>query len=338
MRWRDLIAIVAGVAALPLAAHAQQPVPSIAQPNGAALYSQYCSQCHDAANSRAPGRSLLQSMTLEEVLKTLSTGSMASIAQDRTNVERTAIASFITGKGSEGSRASTDISGQCVQNPVGFPQRLDGPRWNGWGADIGNSRFQPAAMAGLTQDQVPLLHLKWAFGFLGRSAAVAQPTIVGGLVFVGGGDREVYALDAKTGCTRWTFKTEAVVRTAINFAPISGTDQFAVFFGDVGANAYAVNAITAALVYRGSHRVAVGLPMLHLSRQRRRAGYCDGQADLEELHYPRGAASDKAECRRDPTLRSVWRGGVVLADHRCPASGALCRDRGQLFRPSLGNE
>src|ERR1700704_3284681 len=250
MRWRDLIAIVAGVAALPLAAHAQQPVPSIAQPNGAALYSQYCSQCHDAANSRAPSRSLLQSMTLEEVLKSLSAGSMASIAQDRTNVERTAIASFITGKGSEGSRASTDIFGQCVQNPVGFPQRLDGPRWNGWGADLGNSRFQPAAMAGLTQDQVPLLHLKWAFGFLGRSAAVAQPTIVGGLVFVGGGDREVYALDAKTGCTRWTFKTEAIVRTAISFAPISGTDQFAVFFGDLLANAYAVNAITGALIWK----------------------------------------------------------------------------------------
>jgi polyvinyl alcohol dehydrogenase (cytochrome) len=250
MRRRDLVAIVAGVAALPLAAHAQQPVPSIAQPNGAALYSQYCSQCHDGANSRAPSRSLLQSMTLEEVLKSLSAGSMASIAQDRTNVERTAIASFITGKGSEGSRASTDISGQCVQNPVGFPQRLDGPRWNGWGADLGNSRFQPAAMAGLTQDQVPLLHLKWAFGFLGRSAAVAQPTIVGGVVFVGGGDREVYALDAKTGCTRWTFKTEAIVRTAISFAPISGTDQFAVFFGDLLANAYAVNASTGALVWK----------------------------------------------------------------------------------------
>src|SRR5882672_9142909 len=250
MRWRDLIAMVAGVAALRLAAHAQQPIPSIAQPNGAALYSQYCSQCHDAADSRAPGRSLLQSMTLEEVLKTLSTGSMASIAQDRTNVERTAIASFITGKGSEGSRASTDISGQCVQNPVSFPQRLDGPRWNGWGADIGNSRFQPAAMAGLTQDQVPLLHLKWAFGFLGRSAAVAQPTIVGGLVFVGGGDREVYALDAKTGCTRWTFKTQAIVRTAFSFAPISGTDQFAVFFGDLLPNAYAVNAITGALIWK----------------------------------------------------------------------------------------
>jgi polyvinyl alcohol dehydrogenase (cytochrome) len=128
-------------------------------------------------------------MAFEEVLRTLSTGSMASIAQERTNAERTAIASFITGKGPEALAASTDVSGQCAQNPVGFPQRLDGPRWNGWGADLSNSRFQPTAMAGLTQDQVPLLHLKWAFGFLGRSAAVAQPTIVGGLVFVGGGRR-----------------------------------------------------------------------------------------------------------------------------------------------------
>jgi polyvinyl alcohol dehydrogenase (cytochrome) len=145
--------------------------------------------------------------------------------------------------------ASADIS-KCAQNSVEFPQRLDGPRWNGWGADLSNSRFQPAEMAGLTRDQVPSLRLKWAFGFLGRSSAVAQPTVVGGLVFVGGGDREIYALDAKNGCTRWVFKTEAVVRTAISFAPIAGTDQFAVFFGDVSANAYAVNAITGALVWK----------------------------------------------------------------------------------------
>ena len=177
MRTRVFIALIAGIAALPLAAHAQQAVPSIVQ------------------------------------------------------------------------SASTDIS-KCAQNSGGFPQRLDGPRWNGWGADLSNSRFQPAGMAGLTRDQVPSLRLKWAFGFLGRPAAVAQPTIVGGLVFVGGGDREVYALDAKSGCTRWTFKTEAVVRTAISFAPLSGTDQFAVFFGDLRANAYAVNALTGALVWR----------------------------------------------------------------------------------------
>ena len=163
--------------------------------------------------------------------------------------------------------ASTDIS-RCAQNSVGFPQAIDGPRWNGWGADLGNTRFQPTAMAGLTQDQVPSLRLKWAFGFLGRPAAVAQPTVVGGLVFVGGGDREVYALDAKSGCTRWAFKTEAVVRTAMSFAAISGTEQFAVFFGDLRANAYAVNAITGALIWKtkvDDHPAAVitGAPTLY---------------------------------------------------------------------------
>jgi polyvinyl alcohol dehydrogenase (cytochrome) len=252
MRRRDFIATIAGMAALPLAAHAQQAVPSIEQQNGAALYPQYCAQCHDAGNNenRAPGRSVLQSMTLDQVLRSLNTGSMASIVQDRTNAERSAIASFIAGKGSEAPPASADISGMCANNTIGFPQRLDGPRWNGWGVDLSNSRLQPAAMAGLTQDQVPLLQLKWAFGFPGSSAAIAQPTVVGGLVFVGGADRKVYALDAKTGCVRWALATEAVVRAAISFAPLSGTDQFAVFFGDVRANAYAVNATTGALVWK----------------------------------------------------------------------------------------
>ena len=123
-------------------------------------------------------------------------------------------------------------------------------------------------MAGLTQDQVPRLQLKWAFGFPGASAANAQPTIVGGLVFVGGGDRKVYALDAKSGCTRWVFATEADVRTAISFTPISGTNQFGVFFGDVAANAYAVNATTGALVWKTKvedHPAAriIGAPTLY---------------------------------------------------------------------------
>src|SRR4029077_21078890 len=108
MRRRDFIATIAGLAALPLASHAQQAVPSIEQQNGAALYSQYCAQCHDAGNteSRAPSRSVLQSMTLEQVLRSLNTGSMASIVQDRTNAERSAIASFVAGKRSEATSAS----------------------------------------------------------------------------------------------------------------------------------------------------------------------------------------------------------------------------------------
>ena len=194
-----------------------------------------------------PSRAALQSKSFDEVLSAITTGTMASFAQGLTNEERAAIASLATGK--VASRAATESVGQCAQSEAGFPQSIDGPRWNGWGADINNSRFQPAAMAGLTQDQVPRLRLKWAFGFPDTSNANAQPTVVGGLLFIGGGDRKVHALDAKTGCTRWVFPTEAPVRTAISFSPLDN-NQFAVVFGDVRANVYAVNATTGTLIWK----------------------------------------------------------------------------------------
>ncbi|MBR0874241.1 PQQ-binding-like beta-propeller repeat protein [Bradyrhizobium tropiciagri] len=224
-------------------------LPVAAQHGGAALYAQRCAQCHDGGgtNVRAPSRTALQSRSFDEVLGAITTGTMASFAQGLSNDERAAIASLVTGKAA--SQAATGSAGQCAQSGSGFPQSIDGPRWNGWAADLNNSRFQPAAMAGLSQDQVPRLRLKWAFGFPDTSNANAQPTVVGGLLFVGGGDYKVRALDAKTGCTRWEFVTEAPVRTAISFVPLDD-NKFAVVFGDVRANVYAVDARAGTLIWK----------------------------------------------------------------------------------------
>jgi polyvinyl alcohol dehydrogenase (cytochrome) len=242
--------LIAAIAGLPI----WSSFPAIAQQSGAVLYAQYCAQCHDAGDqqSRVPTRSVLQFMSFEHVLRTITSGSMADMAKERTDDERKAIASFVTGRISKELplTAASEASGNCAGRPLTFAGALDRPRWNGWGADINNSRFQRAEMARLTPDQVPGLQLKWAFGFPGASAANAQPTVVGGVLFVGGADRKLHALDAKNGCTIWTYSTEAPVRTAVTFGPISGTDQFAVFFGDVFANAYALNATTGALVWK----------------------------------------------------------------------------------------
>jgi len=226
---------------------------AFAQQNGAALYAQYCAQCHDSTDqqSRAPGRGLMRSMAFEHVLTAITSGSMSSIAKGRTDDERKAIAAFVTGRTSTDQvTAATEATGYCAQRSLTFSGTLDGPRWNGWGVDIKNSRFQPTSMAGLRPDQVPRLQLKWAYGFADVPAAVAQPTVIGGVLFVGGADRKVRALDAKSGCTIWTYSTEAPVRTAITFGPLPGADQFALFFGDVRANAYAVNAATGELIWK----------------------------------------------------------------------------------------
>lgn len=242
-------------------------LPATAQQSGDALYAQRCAQCHDSSSQdvRAPNRAALQARSFDEVLGAITTGPMASFAQGLSNDERASIASLVTGKAA--THAATESAGQCAQGEAGFPQAIDGPRWNGWGADINNGRFQPAAMAGLSPNQVPRLHLKWAFGFPDTSNANAQPSVVGGLLFVGGGDRKVHALDAKSGCTRWVFPTEAPVRTAISFATLD-TRQPAIFFGDVRANVYAVNATTGALIWKSKvddHVAAriTGAPVVH---------------------------------------------------------------------------
>ena len=183
--------------------------PAAAQQTGAALYAQRCVQCHDSSNKdiRAPSRTVLKSKSFDEVLSAITTGTMASFAQGLTNDERTAIASLVTGKVAEAPHATANKSGQCAAERGRLSQAIDGPQWNGWGADLNNSRFQLAAMAGIAPDEVSRLRLKWAFGFPLTTNANAQPTVVGGLLFVGGGDSKVRALDAKSGCTRWAFPT-----------------------------------------------------------------------------------------------------------------------------------
>src|SRR5205823_8528183 len=117
--------------------------------------------------------------------------------------------------------------------------------WNGWGVDVSNTRFQPAAQAGLSAADVPKLKLKWAFGFPNANSARAQPTIAGGRVFVGSQSGTVYALDAKTGCTIWTFQAKAGVRSGIVIGPRPGaTGRFGAYFGDGRANAYGLDAAT----------------------------------------------------------------------------------------------
>ena len=89
------------------------------------------------------------------------------------------------------------------------------PRWTDWGVDLSNTRFQPRGMAGLGVGDISRLKLKWAFGFPGSSHAWSQPTVAGGRVFVGSQGGHVYALDARTGCTRWSFDAGGATRTAI---------------------------------------------------------------------------------------------------------------------------
>ena len=100
----------------------------------------------------------------------------------------------------------------CAAKPAAIANVASQPHWNGFGVDTSNSRYQPKP--GMTAADVPNLKLKWAFGFPGGTQAYGNPAIVAGRVFVGSDNGTVYALDAATGCTHWTFKADGGVRTA----------------------------------------------------------------------------------------------------------------------------
>ena len=163
---------------------------------------------------------------------------MAANAIGLSTAEKQAVAAFLSGAGA--TTGSDPAVGMCAAGAA-LPDPASLPAWNGWGNDASNSRFQNAKAAGLTAADVPKLTLKWAFGFPGATAASGQPTVAAGRVFVGNVNGMVYSLDAKTGCTHWTFKADGGVRTAISVArlAIDGTPRTIAMFGDIRANAYA---------------------------------------------------------------------------------------------------
>jgi len=203
--------------------------------DGATLYRQICAACHDTGIERAPNRVALRAMTPERVLAALETGAMISMTSGRTAVERRGVAEFVTGK-PFGRPLVTTPSPQsmCAASAGGFANPLAGPSWNGWGVNASNTRYQDGAAAGFTAAQVPRLKLKWAFGFPGDVAADAQPTVVGGRVFVGSQSGNVYALNASTGCIHWYFPAAASVRAAVTIGRVETNSQSrdVAFIGD----------------------------------------------------------------------------------------------------------
>lgn len=210
-------------------------LPSPAADSGEEVYRKRCAACHDSPAERVPPRAALRSLTATRILRTLEFGTMLPVAGQLTVAERQAVAEFL---GKPGADAPPPASAFCADRTV----RLGGsqPAWIGWSPAATNTRYQPAAAAGLTLDQVRRLKLKWAFGYEGDIIAFAQPTVAGGNVLVGSAGGRVHALDARSGCIRWMFQANGPVRSAFAVAP-QGREH-TLLFGDQTGWFYALEA------------------------------------------------------------------------------------------------
>ena len=208
-------------------------------PSGDQVFKDRCANCHTgAADSRAPSPEALRSRSPQAIIESLVNGAMRTQGSRMTGAERRLVAEFLTGRPIAGDVSGT-TQGRCQGNVI--QNTRTAAAWKAWSPTIDNMRFQSSAGAALAATDIPKLTLRWALGFPDASSAWAQPSVAGGVVYVGSQNGTVYAVSANTGCTFWTFAAAGGVRTAITIA-----DNGLVYFGDTAANAYALDARTGA--------------------------------------------------------------------------------------------
>ena len=220
-----------------------------APPDGRALFESACSSCHNGDDPRAPSSEALHARSPQAIVDALTAGSMKYQGLALSGEERRAIAEYLTGRKLRGTVAGATV-GVCGTRPAPADP-FAGPLWNGWGPTVENTHFQPAAQAGLSAEQVPRLHLEWAFGFPDTTSAWAQPTIAGGRLYVGSQNGTVYSLDAASGCIAWTFAAQGGVRASISIGRRTTGRQvgYAAYFSDQKGFVYAVDAASGLLLW-----------------------------------------------------------------------------------------
>jgi polyvinyl alcohol dehydrogenase (cytochrome) len=231
---------------------------------GIYAFSDRCSNCHDNGVNGAPDRYALNNYTPEQVLASISTGSMSSYATGLSQIQKGVLAVYVGGRpfGSFEEGNPSGMADGC--KPGSAWRRASDQTWPLWGRDTANTRFQTSP--GLSVEQIPNLKLKWAFAFPNGNSAYSEPSVVDGRVFVGSDTGWVYAIDAKSGCTYWGFRANAGVRTAILISPPIHGSRLA-FFGDIRGNVYALDALKGKLKWRvrpDTHPIAriTGSPVL----------------------------------------------------------------------------
>ncbi|HJW12730.1 MAG TPA: PQQ-binding-like beta-propeller repeat protein, partial [Albitalea sp.] len=306
-------------------------------PPGQAVYDRACASCHSEADTGAPSRNALRAMSPEGILNALVNGKMQRQGSALSDADRRAVSEFLAAR-SLGANASSTVATECATSPpVTDPAR--GPSWNGWGNGTTNARY--AKDGGVTAADLPKLKLKWAFGYANINSARAQPAYAGGRLFVASENAEVHALDPKTGCTHWTFIANGGIRSALVVGPYktAGRSGFAVYFGDMKAYAYAVDAntgqqiwvrkvdahpaasITGAVAVSGG-RVYVPVQGLSEEGQGGRGGYqcCTFRGSVSALDANTGAVVWKTYTVEESKPRAKNKDGVQMYG---PAGGGI---------------
>ena len=235
---------------------------------GRQVFQAECADCHTPAGTeRAPGTRLLAQLTPRAIVASLEDGVMRAEGANLTPEQRIRVAEYLTRRPYQPE--ALPASAFCAEPAwTGLdPAMLS---WMGFAGNLAGTAYQPPGRAGIDARDVPNLQLRWAFAFPGGTNMRTSPAVAGDAALVAGPFGEILALDLATGCIRWSFDADAMVRGAIVVG--EGPDgRSTAWFVDSRTSAYAVDLQSGSLLWKqrvGWHAVAYGTgsPALHDGR------------------------------------------------------------------------
>lgn len=236
---------------------------------GKAIYDRACAACHDNPEAtRAPGLAGIRMMRRPSLDYTLTVGYMRTQAKGLSLEERNTLmdwltlgqadfTSWVSATRCKGDAARIDASAKSVA-PT-------------WGVNLRNTRMQTAAEAGLKKEDFARLELVWSAAFPQTPTMRSQPVVAGDTLFVVASDAgRMYALDARTGCTKWQYENPGPLRSSISYGELS-PGRPVVVAGDATGSVVAVDARSGRAIWRTDVRLheanrVTGTPVIYRGR------------------------------------------------------------------------
>lgn len=231
-----------------LAACVQQPQPFEAETqatptlSGAAVYERACASCHDGGAIQAPRRESLSALSRERILAALTTGIMSAQASSLSPEEKQTLAAYLSVPQTQAGAVATDCTAPSTRSSA--PGKVFD-----WGMRPENWRAVGKDQTSVNADNAGGLKLAWVFAFPGSTRARVQPTIAGDVLFTADQFGTVYALDAATGCNRWTVQSDKEIRSPLIVGANAAGQPDALYFGDIAGQVHAIDLATRRIVW-----------------------------------------------------------------------------------------
>ncbi len=227
------------------------------QVEGKALFAAHCAGCHDgSAEQRAPSPLAMQNMSAATIVFSMTNGKMKDESDALSFEEKLRLATYL-GVADESFQPLP--GSKCATDTIDLK-----PIVSRWGFDSQNRGRIPAGASDVRSANVASLELAWVFGLPRTSNARSQPVITEDTLFIAAEGVGVFALDRRSGCTKWYRSTPAAPRTALTLGKVG--DRDALFFGDVEGHVTAVDAKSGESIWRvetrvGEHTLLTGAPV-----------------------------------------------------------------------------